>query len=157
VYAANIAHEIVGPRCREKLRPFFSAPELSVRTQAATAFDHITAIDTASQSDLLAKFVESKPGTAALELVIRALENSHVQLPDLVCRIGELCVQAYQRDAGDITKSAAASAMGIAKIVVRLYAQTEDPAIQARCLSMVDDMERYQFLGTSDELQRLDR
>jgi hypothetical protein len=47
--------------------------------------------------------------------------------------------------------------MGIAKIVVRLYAQTEDPAIQARCLSIINEMERHHFLGVSEELQRLDR
>jgi hypothetical protein len=157
VYSANVAHEIVGSVCRKKLKPFFSDSEVSIRTQAATAFSHISGLDTAAQSDLLAAFLASMPGPAALELVIRALDSSQVQLPDLVCQLAERCIEAYRKDAGDITKSASASAMGIAKIVVRLYAQTEDPAIQARCLSIIDDMERHHFLGVSEELQRLDR
>jgi len=49
------------------------------------------------------------------------------------------------------------AAVVIAKIVVRLYAQTQDAAIQSRCLSIIDEMERHNFLGVSDELQRLDR
>jgi hypothetical protein len=157
VYAANVAHQTVGSVCRKKLKPFFSDREVSIRTQAATAFGHISGLDTAAQSDLLAAFLASKPGPAALELVIRALDSSQVQLPDLVCQLAELCVEAYRKDAGDITKSASASAMGIAKIVVRLYAQTEDAAVQGRCLSIIDDMERHHFLGVSEELQRLDR
>ena len=157
VYAANVSHQIVGAACRNKLKPFFSDPEVSVRTQAATAFLHIGKIDTAAQSDLLAAFLVSKPGPAALELVVRALESSQVQLPDLVCQLAELCVEAYGKDAGDITKSASASAMGLSKIVVRLYAQTEDPTIQSRSLNIIDEMERHRFLGVSDELRRLDR
>jgi hypothetical protein len=157
VYAANISNEVVGAVCRTKLKPFFSDPEESVRTQAATAFQHIVSIDTAAQSDLLATFLASKPGSASLAQVIRALEGSQVQLPDLVCQLAELCVEAYREVAGDLRKSASASAMGIAKIVVRLYAQTEDPAIQSRCLSIIDDMERHRFLGVSDELRSLDR
>ncbi|AGP41276.1 hypothetical protein SCE1572_46370 [Sorangium cellulosum So0157-2] len=48
-------------------------------------------------------------------------------------------------------------AIDLPKIVVRLYAQTEDAAIQSRCLDMIDEMERYYFLGLSDELKRVDR
>lgn len=47
--------------------------------------------------------------------------------------------------------------MYLSKIVVRLYAQTEDRAIQSRCLNLIDDMEKYHFMGLSDELRRLDR
>ena len=157
VYAMNVAHEVVGAVCCRKLKPFFSDPEVSVRTQAATAFEHISSLDTAAQSDLLAGFLASKPGSAALEVVIRALEKSQVQLPDLVCQVAELCVEAYGKDGGDISKPAGASAMGLSRIVVRLYAQTEDLAIQSRCLTIIDEMEYHQFLGLSDELRRMDR
>ena len=48
-------------------------------------------------------------------------------------------------------------AMKLSKIVVRLYAQTEDATIQSRCLNLIDDMERHIFMGLTDELRRLDR
>jgi len=157
VYAANVSHQIVGAVCRNKLKPFFSDPEVAVRTGAAKAFEHIGSLDTPAQSDLLAAFLDSKPGPPALELVVRALDNSQVQLPYLVCQLTELCIDAYRNDASDIRKSASATSMNLSKIVVRLYAHTEDPAIQARCLSIIDEMERHHFLGLSEELQRLDR
>jgi hypothetical protein len=40
---------------------------------------------------------------------------------------------------------------------VRLYAQTGDPAIQSRCLDLIDEMEQYHFIGLADELRRLER
>jgi hypothetical protein len=101
--------------------------------------------------------LEAGPEKAALEPLAHALESSPVQLPDLVCRFAELCIEAYRTEAGDISTSGSGIAMYLSKIVVRLYAQTEDSTVQSRCLDMIDEMERYHFLGVSDELKRLDR
>jgi len=89
IYAANVAHPIVGPICCRKLKPFFVDSEVSVRTQAALAFNHIATLDTNSQADLLGGFLSSNPGAAAMEVVVYALEKSNVQLPDLVCWLSE--------------------------------------------------------------------
>lgn len=157
VYSTNVAHKIVGEECRRQLKPFFGDAEAVVRTEAASAFRYISDLSTAMQADLLSGFIEAKPGKEESEPVIRALEDSPIQLPDLVCKFAEMCVDTFRNEAGDITKSGAAEAMDLSKIVIRLYAQTEDKAIQGRCLKLIDDMEQYHFLGLSDELQKLDR
>lgn len=157
VYSTHIAHKVVGAACRTLLKPFFSDTDESVRTEAASAFHHIAEMSTEMLMDLLAAFLEAKPGAKALEQVVRALEDSPVQLPDLVCRLAGQCIDAFKDEAGDISKAGAAAAMGLSKIVIRLYTQTAEPAIQSRCLTMIDMMERYHFLGLSQELQRLDR
>jgi len=92
-----------------------------------------------------------------LEQAVRALEDSPVQLPDLVCKLAESCVKTFGTEAGDVRTSAAAVAMDLSKIVVRLYSQTENKDTQSRCLDLIDAMERNNFMGLSDELQRLDR
>ena len=61
--------------------------------------------------------------------------------PILFAGLAEMC-EGYQEDAGDISKSASASAMSLSKIVVRPYAQTENATVQSRCLSIIDEMER---------------
>jgi hypothetical protein len=101
--------------------------------------------------------LDAKPGPAAIEPVVRALEDSPVQLLDLVCNLVEMAVKAYRDEAGDITKHGASVAMDLSKIVIRLYTQSADSAIHVRCLDLIDEMERYQFLGLSDELRKLDR
>ena len=46
----------------------------------------------------------------------------------------------------------------LSKIVVRLYAQkAANPAMQARCLDLIDQMELYDFVGLDDELKRVER
>lgn len=157
VYAANVSHKIVGAVCRVRLKPFFTDADDLIRTQAASAFEYIATLDTSAQADLLGAFLDARPGPLALVPVVRALEASPVQLPDLVCRLGELCIETHRDEAGDISKSASAVAMDVSKIVVRLYAHTGDAAIQSRCLSMIDEMERHNFVGLSAELQQLDR
>jgi hypothetical protein len=157
VYSTNVAQEGVGSVCRELLKPFFGDSESDVSKEAASAFQYIGKLTTSDGADLLKAFLDAKPSREALEPVVRALEDSPVQLPDLVCALAAMCVEAYKSDAGDLSKADSLIASDLSKIVIRLYAQTEDPAIQTRCLNLIDEMERHHFMGLSDELQRVDR
>jgi hypothetical protein len=157
IYAANVAHPIVGPTCCRKLKSFFADSDVSVRTQAAVAFNHIATLDTDSQADLLGGFLSSNPGAASMELVVYALENSNVQLPDLVCQLGEKCVETRVNGAKEGSAKSNLTVMGLSKIILRLYAHTKDRAIRLRCLNIIDDMERYHFPGVTEELQRIER
>lgn len=157
IYAANVADDAAGRTCRELVKSFFTDPGDAVRAEAASAFLNLAGLETSDQSDLLAAFLEAAPGPTALKTVVRALEESPVQLPDLVCRLAEMCTAAYRDEAGDISTESSMVAMDLSKIVVRLYAQTEDPMIQSRCLDLIDEMERHNFVGLSDELRKMDR
>jgi len=157
VYAVNVAHPTVGERCRTLLVPFFADPSKDVRDEAAEAFRHLAELSTNQQALLLSGFLESKPGPEAMETVVRVIEQSPVQLPDLVCDLIESAVSLYRDEGGDMSKRGAAVAYELSKIVVRLYAQTEDPRIKKRCLDLIDEMEKYNFLGLADELVQLDR
>jgi len=157
VYATNVANDTVGPICRETIIQFLTDADDDVRTEAASAFRHIAQITTDEQAKLLKAFVDGNPNRGALEEVVRALEDSPVQLPDLVCGLAERCIEVFREDAGDISKAGSMVAMDLSRIVIRLYTQTEDGSIKSRCLNLIDQMELYNFIGLSDELQRLDR
>ncbi len=157
VYSTNVANDDVGASCRQLLKPLFNDSDESVRAEAASAFRELATLTTPDQAELLAAFLDGLPEPAGLQEVVWALEKSSVQLPDLVCRLAEVCIEAYREEAGDISTSGAGVAMDLSKIVVRLYDQTEDSAIRVRCLDLIDEMERHHFMGLSSELQRLDR
>ena len=157
VYAANAADQNIGATCRRLLIPLFADPDNSVRAAAGTVFRDLASLATPDQAELLQVLLEASPGPAVLASAVHALEDSSVQLPDLVCRLAEACIEAYRAGAGDISSTDPMVARDLSKIVVRLYAQTEDPAIQARCLDLIDEMERHDFFGLSEELQRLER
>lgn len=157
VYSTNADHEEVGAECRRLLRPFLADPDDSVRAEAASVFRNVANLETPDQVELLEAFLAAAPGPDALEPVVRALEDSPIQLPDLVCRLAEQCIEAYRDEAGDLSKGGSMVSMDLSKIIVRLYAQTEGRTIQSRCLDLIDEMERHHFYGLYEELQRLDR
>jgi HEAT repeat protein len=157
VYATKVAHKEVGAACRDLLLPFFDDPDQAVRKAAAAAFHRISDLEIVAQDRLLLAFLDGRPGAAALEPVIRALEDSPVSLPSLVCRLVELGVEAFRTDGGDIRTHSAIIAADLSKIVIRLYAQSSDEEIRTRCLNAIDKMERANFFGLSDELGRVER
>lgn len=157
VYAANVEKKDVGAECRELLLPFFADSDEDVRAAAARAFQRIAKLETADQSEMLAAFLAAKPSANALVPVIRALEESSVRLPSLVCRLAEVGIEAFRTDAGDIRTRGALVAGDLSKIVIRLYTQSDDDEIKKRCLNAIDTMEQAGFLGLSDELGKLER
>lgn len=157
IYARNVDHKDVGAACRLRLRPFFADEDESVRLEAASAFHHIHTLSSTDQAGLLSAFLDTGPGQEGLALVVHEFGDSPVQLPDLVCRLVRLSVEASKKTAGDIRTTGPVIATDLSKIVVRLYAQTEDPMILSECLALVDEMERHHFFGLSDELRKLDR
>ena len=152
VYARDIAHKEVGSACRARLKQFFFDPAASVRLKAVSAFQHLSQLTTEEQADLLQSFLESKPKVGELSLVLRFLQDSPVQLPDLILNLAKLCV-AGNGDEGDQARRHGAS-MELSKIIVRLLVQTEDARVRAECLDLIDDMEEHHFIGLSTELQR---
>jgi hypothetical protein len=157
IYATNVAHKEVGTMCRQLLLPFFADAEDSVRAEAAAAFRNISELDAAEQGELLAAFLDAKPSSTALEPVIRALEDSPVRLPDLVCRLVEAGLETFRAEAGDIRKAGAMVASDLSKIVIRLYTQSDDVKIKDRCLDAIDRMEHAGFFGLAEELGKVDR
>ncbi len=157
VYAANVANSVIGEKCRNALTRYFVDPDDAVRVQAATAFEHLASLDTHAQSELLASFLASDPSLLPLIPVVHALVRSPVQLPDLVCKLAERCITVCRKDGTDLATSSSAIAMDLSKIVVRLYAQTDDELIRSRCLSLIDEMEFHNFVGVSNELDTVDR
>lgn len=157
VYSTNVANEVVGPSCRQLIKPFFADPDESVRTEAASSFQELEQLRISDQEDLLLAFLDSRPGLCALVPVVRVFEASHIELPDLVCRLAEACFAASREREEDLASPISGFAVSLSTIVVRLYAQTEVQDIQTRCLDLIDEMERLRFIGLSDELKRLDR
>ena len=158
VYQANVAHDEVGATCRGFVEPLLSDEDDAVRAEAAHAFRHLPELGGTEQRDLLNAFLDTEPTPDSLEPVARALGKSAEKLPDLaVCRLVEVAVTALGDDASSIQKQTASVADAISKIVLRLYAQTNDTEVRCRCLDAIDRMARARVYGLASELERLDR
>lgn len=74
------------------------------------------------------------------------------------CRINKLTIVSLIGDKGsNIQFREASTASSIATLVVRQYAQTSDPALKRKCLDLIDQMEILNYMGMSDELDKIDR
>ena len=66
-------------------------------------------------------------------------------------------MEAFKAEAGDIRTRGARIGHLLAKIAVRLYAQTGDQGIRSHCLDAIDTMEEVGFYGLSAELKQIER
>ena len=89
--------------------------------------------------------------------LLRRLDDSTWQLPDITIRLAERFVAACGASVGDISTAAAGDAPTVSKVVVRLYAQTDDASIRTKCLDLIDEMERLAFYEIDSQLAEHDR
>ena len=128
-----------------------------MRKVAATCFRHIKDVDLNEYADFVRVYIESPAYPSQHDGLLHRLEDSTWQLPDITIRLSERFVAASGSDAGDFSTAAGGEAPTVSKLVVRLYTQTEDEKVRTQCLDVIDDMERYAFLGIDSQLTEHDR
>jgi hypothetical protein len=157
VYARNLSHKVVGDRCAQRLEEFFTDSSKSVREEISSAFFHTSGERLLQLKDFIARFIESPCFEHETEGLLRALEESKVELPKIVCRAAERILGFLGEEGTHIAYHGSVSAHGIATLVVRQYEQATDDALKTRCLDLIDQMERVGYLGVGEELNKIDR
>ncbi|NQT36977.1 MAG: hypothetical protein HQ581_05785 [Planctomycetes bacterium] len=157
VYALNLANKTVGPACSTHLEQLFRDDVSDVREKAAECFHHLGDEELGRLEDLIRKYLESPAFPSRHDGLLRVLDRSTWQLPDVTIRLAERFMETHGKSAGDISTAAAGDAPTVAKLVLRLYTQSPDENVQARCLDLIDQMEWDQFFGMDRELAQHDR
>jgi hypothetical protein len=157
VYAQNLSHEVVGEKCAQHLEEFFSDGTESVRQEVSSAFFHMSGDRLLQLTGFIARFIESKCFENETDRLLYALEESNVELPQIICRAAERVLEVLGEEGTHIAFRGSMIAHQISKLVVRQYDQTTDDTIKAHCLDLIDRMERVGYLGIGDELNRIDR
>ena len=106
---------------------------------------------------LIRVYIESQAFPSPHDDLLRQLTASTWQLPDVVLQIAERFIQSGGGKASDMQCAESADGSEVAKLVVRLYAQTSDDAVKDKCLNHIDQMEFNGFYGIDQELNRVDR
>jgi hypothetical protein len=158
VYSHNLSDAAVGSTCEERLCLLFSDKSDKVRTGAARCFWHLG--DDANFSKhvgIIRAYIESPAFPSQHDYLLMRLENSTWQLPDVIIRLAQRFVAACGAAAGDLSTAASGDAPTISKLVVRLYAQTNDDVVRTKCLDVIDEMERFAFYGVDLQLAEHER
>ena len=144
VYARNLLHETVGDRCAERLQEFFDDDSKSVRQEVSRSFFNIPGERLLQLKDFISRFIESKSFESGADDLLHALEESNVELPEIICRAADRIHESV-------------ISYSMSTLVVRQYQQTTDDSVKAHCLDIIDRMEQVGFLGIGDELTKIDR
>jgi hypothetical protein len=157
VYAHNLGEGTVGDMCMQYLPQFFSDSAGDVRSTAGDCFLHLGDVDLNEFADLIRTYIESPAFPSQHDDLLRQLDESTWQLPDITIRLAERFVAEFGAAAGDISTAASGDAPTVSKLVIRLYTQSNDDAVKRRCLDLMDEMERLGFYGIDSQLAELDR
>lgn len=157
IYSRNLAQESIEEACSTHLQRLFNDESKEIRQKAGGCFLFLKGHDIGRHELLIRAYVESRAFPSPHDDLLRRLADSTWQLPDIVLRIAERYIEARGSQASDIQQAESTDGSEVAKLVVRLYAQTKDEAVKRRCLNHIDQMEFYGFFGVDQELHRIDR
>jgi hypothetical protein len=157
VYARNLSDSVVGNKCAEHLKAFFNDDSDVVRKEASGGFYYVNGARLLELKQLVEEFIESQAFIDNPEGLLRSLEESESELPDIVCRAAERILEFIGEEGTSIAHAASSTALSIATLVVRQYEQSDDYGLRTRCLDLIDEMERIGYYGIGEELGKIDR
>ncbi len=157
VYATNIADDEVGDRCAGYLKDFFNDESEAVRQTLSRAFFKLSGPKLLHFNNFIAEYIECRSFENETDRLLHALNESNVELPQVICRAAERILEFIREDGTHIAYRGAMVAREISTLVVRQYEQTKDESIKTRCLDLIDRMERVGYYGIAEELGKLDR
>ena len=114
-------------------------------------------VDFSKYEDIVRAYIDSNAFASGHDYLLRRLEESTWQLPDITIRLAERFIAKCGTAAGDISTAAAGDSPTVSKLVVRLYTQTDDDSIRTKCLDLIDEMECLAFYEIDQQLAEHDR
>jgi hypothetical protein len=75
----------------------------------------------------------------------------------VTCVVCERFLETVGFDAADIRTGSSADAHQVSQLVVRVYGQTTDTALQVRCLDLIDRMTQIGVYGLENALESYNR
>ncbi len=157
IYSQNALSERVGNYCMQRLIEFFSDKEVEEEVSGVFNHSNISGEWLLRSKDFISRFIDSAAFGHAPGGLLRALEESNVRMPEVICEAAERALRSIGSKGAHIALAESGIAMSIATLVVRQYQQTDDSGIKTHCLDLIDRMERMQYFGIHEELAKLER
>ena len=157
IYARNVAKEVVGAVCIERLETFLDDMDETVRSEMSTAFFNVSGEWLLRSKEFVLRFIESKAFESGPYYVLRVLEESNLGVPDVICRAAERVLGFLGEEGTHVAYHGSMVAQSIATLVVRQYQQATVTGLKRRCLDLIDQMEEVGYFGIDTELAKLER
>ena len=157
VYAHNVANEVVGAVCMRRLEPFLDDADNTVRSEASKAFFNVSDEWLLRSKEFVLKYIDSKTFESDPYHLLRALEESSLAVPYVICRAAERVLDFLGEEGTHAAHRGSMVAKSIATLVIRQYQQAANTNLKMRCLDLIDQMEEAGYFGIDTELAKLER
>lgn len=154
VYSQNVGTAAVRSPCVEGLRRLFRDSDSAVREEAAGVMWHLRNEELSTFLDLFLDFTVSPAFLNGADRLLMLLEEAAAIPPDLLFTAVERLTAAADEDAERNFGHTASEALAL---VIRMYKQASDPALQARCLDIIDRLAESNVYGFENALVAYDR
>jgi hypothetical protein len=157
VFATNLSQARFRRFCEEKLIILFNDESENVRSEAARCFLKLEDDQIGDYPELVNAFITSKAYKEEHRSLFRALEKTTAQLQETTCLAVERFFDLAATEVADISTHASADSYTANKLIIRTYSQSKSPAIQTRCLDLIDRVSRVHALGLSEAIADYER
>jgi hypothetical protein len=156
IAAANVTQAVHRDRCEAILGRLFDDPDKQVRQTAARCFRTLgDAHALGAHQDLLQNFFKSRSFPDESFTLFRAMIDSNEDIPERTCEAMERLMDKVRHAHAAGESIPAPLPLGADTLILRLYKRTRSPAMEKRCLDLIDDMLRFGIGGKlSSELDR---
>ncbi|MBE9160078.1 ATP-binding protein [Nodosilinea sp. LEGE 06152] len=154
IFVANLRSNQSREFCEKRIIQLFADSNEKVREEAAKCFFKFEGDELGNYTDLVQAFVDSSAFKANCHDLIYALEKTTAKLPNVTCLVCEKFVDSFD---SDTHTGSAADADIISELLIRVYSQSKEQALQSRCLDVVDRMAQFGAYGLDKALQQFER
>jgi hypothetical protein len=157
VFAANLSEARFRRFCEENLIILLNDESEKVRSEAARCFLKFEEDQIGDYSELVNAFITSEAYKTEHRNLFHALERTTAQLPETTCLAAERFFDLAATEVADISTHASADSYTANKLIIRTYSQSKSPAIQSRCLDLIDRVSRVHALGLTEAIADYER
>lgn len=157
VFAANLGQARFRKFCEENLIILFNDESEKVRSEAERCFLKFDEDQIGAYSELVNAFITSQAYKTEHRNLFNALEETTAQLPETTCLAVERFFDLAAAEVADISTHASADSYTANTLIIRTYSQSKSPAIQSRCLDLIDRVSRLHALGLSEAIADYER
>ncbi len=157
ILAHNVSVDRVRAICEPALKLLFEDPAKSVRAVASSCFRFFETDEIKNYRELVQAFIESGAFPDNYDDLIRALDKTTAQVPDIICAACHKFLDEVGKDAANATKRAAATGYEVTQLAIRAYSQAKDKDLQSRGLDLIDRLMALGVYGVEKELSIFER
>ena len=137
VYAANLKVSALRAECEAMLARLFDDSDADISEAAASCFHRFSGRDLVEYADLADRYIKSAAFTTQVNPLIRALEETTANVPELIV---SACERYFDLASADMPNMNVVDTQSVANLVVRAYSQTSERQVNIRCLDLIDRM-----------------